>query len=140
VLCTVYFTTGSSQNMTLAMSCSNDDDSNQSIRPLNWLEVKKAEKARSLTKPSDREKLTKELDEYLNEPNEPEDSNPYLWWNSNQAKYPTIAQVARAHLGIQATSVASERLFSKCGLVVSDRRASLSAQHVEQIVFLSHNM
>jgi len=37
-------------------------------------------------------------------------------------------------------SVASERVFSKCGRVCSDRRASLKHQHVEHLVFLSHNL
>jgi len=51
-----------------------------------------------------------------------------------------VAEVAMSVLGIPATSVASERLFSKCGLVISDRRSSLSQQHVEQLVFLSQNL
>ena len=92
------------------------------------------------TRPSDREKLEAELDKFLSEPNTDENSNPYQWWASNQAAHPSIAEVARQYLSIPATSVASERVFSKCGLVASDRRASLSAQHVEQLVFLSHNL
>jgi len=137
-------TAGTSQHVTLTMSCDNDDDSAQldtdRHRPLNWLEMKKAQKARQSTRPSERLKLSDELDKYLDEPNESETSNPYLWWASNLAEYPNVAKVAKSYLNIPAISVASERVFSKCGLVVSDRRASLSAQHVEQLVFLSQNM
>ena len=39
---------------------------------------------------------------------------------------PIPESVARAHLGIPTTSVAGERVFSKCGLVCSDGRASRS--------------
>ena len=40
---------------------------------------------------------------------------------------------------VQATSTASERLFSKAGYQVWDRRSRLSAGKVEQIVFLHEN-
>lgn len=89
---------------------------------------------------SDREMLAKELDSYLESPLVDLSCNPYGWWAMNQAIYPHLAAIARHHLSIPATSVASERLFSKCGLLVSDRRASLKADNVEKIVFLSHNM
>ena len=77
---------------------------------------------------------------YMNEPNLPEDSNPLNWWRDNYSKYPSVAVVARAFWGISATSVASERVFSKCGRVCSERRSLLSPQHVEQLVCLANNL
>ena len=135
----------STGNMTLAMSCDDDSlsQSTSSTGPsMSWLEMKKAHKVRFSTRPTDRERLSKELDDYMNEANEPEDCNPLDWWSRSNslARFPTVALVARAYLAIPATSVASERLFSKCGLVISDRRASLNPAHVEQIVFLSQNL
>jgi hypothetical protein len=124
--------------MTLAMSCELDDQGQQST--VSWLEARKAEKARSSTIHTERETLTKELESYMEEPNILEHSNPFQYWAENKAKYPTVAMVARAYLGIPATSVASERVFSRCGLVCSDRRSSLSPQHVEELVFLSQNL
>ena len=106
----------------------------------NWLELKKAEKSRSTTQVSDRERMAKELGNFLDEPNEAENSDPFEWWRSNQFKYPTVAVVARLYLGIPVTSVASERIFSKCSRVCSERRSVLSPAHVEQLVFLSHNL
>jgi len=44
----------------------------------------------------------------------------YLWWATNWAAHPSFAKVARQYLSIPAASVASKRVFSKCGLVVSD--------------------
>lgn len=136
--------TPSTSSMTLAMTCDNDGSSTSATphgsSSSAWLEEKKARKARQTTRASDAEALAKELDEYIDSPCEPEDTNPFQWWATNQKKFPHVADVARAHLGIPATSVASERVFSKCGLVCSDRRASLKSQHVEHLVFLSHNL
>jgi hypothetical protein len=81
-----------------------------------------------------------ELDKFCSESDANDDVNPYEWWSKNKTKFPNMAAVARRFLGIPATSVASERIFSKCGLICSDRRAALSPQHVEQLVFLSHNL
>ena len=89
---------------------------------------------------SDRERMAKELGNFLDEPNEAENSDPFEWWRSNQFRYPTVAVVVRLYLGIPATSVASERIFSKCSRVCSERRSVLSPAHVEQLVFLSHNL
>jgi hypothetical protein len=126
--------------MTLAMQCDGDDDSAPKHRPTNWLDMKKAEKARNCTRPAHHDKLRAELDSYLAEPFIEENVNSYSWWRDNQLKYPAVAVVARAHLGIPATSVASERVFSKCGRVCAERRSLLSPQHVQQLVFLSKNM
>lgn len=130
----------SGSDMILAMSCDDGSENIQEPAPQNWLEAKKAAKARSATRLTDRERLVKELDSFLDEPNEAEDSNPLKWWQTNQSKYPTVAVVARMFLCIPATSVASERVFSKCGRVCSERRSLLSPQHVEHLVFLSQNI
>ena len=43
-------------------------------------------------------------------------------------------------LSIQATSVSRERLFSKAGLVITNRRTCLEQNFAEQLVFLRHNL
>ena len=93
---------------------------------VSWLEAKKAYKSRITSRPTGRDKLCKELDDYMHEPNELENSNSFNWWSVNKARFPNVAAVARAYLAIPATSVASERMFSKCGLVLSDRRSKIS--------------
>jgi len=47
--------------------------------------------------------------------------------------------MARKFLGVTATSVASERVFSKTGYIVSDRRALLKLNEVQQLTFLNNN-
>ena len=129
--------------MTLALTCDGDSANSSRNNPessLTWLQLKKEQKASTATTLSIHENLAEELDKFCAEPNISENTNPFEWWAFNKTKYPFVAAVAREYLAIPATSVASERIFSKCGLVCSDRRASLSPQHVEQLVFLSHNL
>jgi hAT family C-terminal dimerisation region len=70
--------------------------------------------------PSEREKLTEELDKFLAEPNEAEDINPYMWWASNQASYPSVTQVARSYRRV------GERVYLKVW-AGRFRQASLTA-------------
>lgn len=64
---------------------------------------------------------------------------PLQWWAENQCKYPSLCVVVRILLSVPATSVSSERLFSKTGQVISDRRSRLTPQHAEELCFLSQN-
>ena len=43
------------------------------------------------------------------------------------------------YLGVPVTSVASERVFSKAGQIVSQRRASLKPKRVSQILYLNND-
>jgi len=67
-------------------------------------------------------------------------THPLMWWQDNGVKYPRLVQLALMYFGITATSVASERLFSKAGETVSRRRTSLKPTSVDMFVFLSKNM
>ena len=59
------------------------------------------------------------------------------YWNDAQKRLPILSVVARKFLGITATSVASERVFSKTGYIVSDRRALLKPSKVQELTFLN---
>lgn len=48
-----------------------------------------------------------------------------------------LAVLARKYLCITATSVPSERVFSKGGKIVTDDRRCLTGEHVEELIFLS---
>lgn len=65
--------------------------------------------------------------------------DPLAWWKANEARYPTLAKVAKSFLCIPATSTPSERLFSAAGIIVSKLRASLSSEHVDMLTFLHSN-
>ncbi|GLD95989.1 hypothetical protein PINS_up004667 [Pythium insidiosum] len=55
------------------------------------------------------------------------------WFRANKMVYPRIELMARDFLAIPATSVPSERAFSKAGCVVTERRARLGSESVSAI-------
>ena len=79
-----------------------------------------------------------EVKMYCRELNLPRKDDPLLWWMTNQAKYPLVSKVAFKYLGIPATSVPSERLFSKAGELVSKRRNRLKP-NVDLLLFLNQD-
>ncbi|XP_062585055.1 E3 SUMO-protein ligase ZBED1-like [Saccostrea cucullata] len=48
--------------------------------------------------------------------------NPLAWWKENEVYFPKLARLARTYFCVQATSVASERVFSTTGDIVSATR------------------
>ena len=49
--------------------------------------------------------------------------------------YPVLSKLARKYLSIPASSASVERLFSVCGAIIHARRARLSANTVEALLF-----
>lgn len=84
----------------------------------------------------DANESTIELNRYL--ALEVDDVDPYLWWRENREKFPTLAVLARKYLAVPATSVASERIFSYAGGIVTDNRNRLRDNAVSDIVFCHH--
>ena len=64
---------------------------------------------------------------------------PLQWWKSKEEVYPTLSEVALKYLAVQATSAASERLFSEAKLVLTDKRNRLKDDNVEDVIFLHSN-
>jgi len=61
-------------------------------------------------------------------------TNPLDWWRTNgAARYPQLVTLAVKYLGIPATSVPSERIFSKTGEILNRRRASLKPPNLVKI-------
>jgi hypothetical protein len=59
------------------------------------------------------------------------------WWKNQEKEFKHLS-IARHVLCVPATSASSERTFSAAGLVVHERRTSLSSESVDSILFL-HN-
>lgn len=85
--------------------------------------------------------LDEELDRYLAELTINKvtlDSNPLEWWKVHQYQFPTLALAAREALALQATSVQSERLFSKIGLLYQNKlRNRLSGESAERSALIA---
>ena len=65
--------------------------------------------------------------------------HPLSWWRENEGRFPTLSTLARSLLCIPATSTPSERIFSAAGNICSQKRASLTRDHVDMLTFLSMN-
>jgi hypothetical protein len=97
--------------------------------------VTKVEPARSL-----KSKTEHEIINYKSEDHMPLDSNPLLWWKVHQNTYPLLANLAQKYLSIPATSVASERVFSTAGDLVTAQRSCLACDQVDRLIFLKKNL
>jgi hypothetical protein len=65
--------------------------------------------------------------------------DPLKWWHENRLRFPNVALVARQLLGVPATSVASERAFSKAGDIITKKRNRLGPTKAEMVLFLMEN-
>ena len=61
------------------------------------------------------------------------------YWRNASQRLPLLSGVALKYLGIPATLVPSERVFSSIGYIISNRRASLKPAKVNQLSFLHYN-
>lgn len=97
--------------------------------------VTKVEPAKSL-----KSRVEHEIVNYKCEESMPLDSDPLLWWKVHQKAYPLLAHLAQKYLSIPATSVASERVFSTAGDLVTAQRSCLSCEQVDKLIFLKKNL
>ena len=83
--------------------------------------------------------ITSEISHYKAEKPVKLNENILLWWKARKDTYPNLSEVAR-YLGIVATSVPSERLFSVAGNTVNTKHAALDPSNVNKLVFPHTNM
>jgi hypothetical protein len=77
------------------------------------------------------------VNQYLEMPYLERKEDPLAFWDERKHLMPGLAKMANKYLCIPATSVPSERLFSKAGLVTNDRRNRLNPKKLDQILFLN---
>lgn len=80
-----------------------------------------------------------ELDKFIEEPLLKRTCDPLEWWNQRRVVYPRLYSFVLKRLCIPATSVPCERIFSKAGYVLTERRNRLTSSHLSMIMFLNHN-
>ncbi|CAH1114768.1 unnamed protein product [Psylliodes chrysocephalus] len=79
-----------------------------------------------------------EVREYLEKPPISRSENPIEYWKNYQCNY--LKQIAFKYLAVPATSVPSERVFSKAGLVMTDRRNRIKPKNLDCLIFMKSNM
>jgi len=67
-------------------------------------------------------------------------SDVQRFWKEHEWQLPKMADIARQLLSVPATSTSSERVFSVCGAVFTERRCRLTAANLEKLVLLKYNM
>lgn len=77
-----------------------------------------------------------EISGYLRLPIEALECNPIDWWQRHSIMYPNIAPFALKLLCILATSVPSERLFSKAGETMTQKRNHLQGKRLSKLLLL----
>ena len=85
-----------------------------------------------------KEKIEREMSRYIAEPSEKTDS--LVWWRKMEPIFPYLSVLARKYLCVPASSVPCERIFSITGHLVCRRRAALSPENINMLVFLNRNL
>lgn len=78
-----------------------------------------------------------ELKLYCEQPRLNRHSDPLRWWKMQSMRLPKLSKLAKQILAVPATSVPSERVFSKAGELISARRSRLGKDSVDKILFLN---
>lgn len=80
-----------------------------------------------------------EVQRYLEEPILKRNDNPLEWWQKHKYNYPYLSILARKTLCCLGSSVPCERVFSKAGLIITDRRCRLKSKKAQMLLFLNQN-
>ena len=80
-----------------------------------------------------------ETDRYLTEHNIKVKSDPFTWWKERELIYPKLFKLAMQYLSVPASSVPCERVFSKAGNIMTQKRNRLSSMKLKEIIFIQHN-
>jgi hypothetical protein len=83
---------------------------------------------------------TIELDKYIAGPMLPSISDPLHWWNDRKALFPRLYTVVKKGFCVVATSVACERIFSKTGQILSEKRSRMKSSKLSTLFFLNANL
>ncbi|XP_073835857.1 E3 SUMO-protein ligase ZBED1-like [Musca autumnalis] len=123
---------GKSNKTSLATSTTCETDTKQPL--LKFLEHKKANKTRTT-----RVDAIVTIRQYIENENTPTESDPLQYWSVNGNEMSALQNCAIRYLCIPATSTESERMFSKAGSIISDRRTCLKSKNVDMLLFLNKN-
>jgi len=82
-----------------------------------------------------------EMLKYLSSPVIDRKQCPITWWfKIGQKQYPLLFEASKKYLCLIATSVPSERVFSKAGNILNKKRSLLGKETANKLVILHSNM
>lgn len=115
---------------------SSDDDTEQADNLWSFHKELVSKKA-SENSEENNERMPTDLKHFLNQPTIPLQENIFQFWKVHRIMYPHIAKIAEPYLSLVATSVPSERLFSKAGNIMTAKRNRLKGTKLQQLLFLN---
>ncbi len=67
--------------------------------------------------------------------------DPHQWWKNRQSDgvMLPVVQIVKRYFCIPATSVPSEQMFCKAGLIISKQRNALKPENADMLIFLNKN-
>ena len=77
-----------------------------------------------------------EVSRYIAEGNIENGASPLTWWKGRKEKYPKLSCLARKYLAVQASSTASERVFSLMGNILTKKRLRTTSENFKKLAFL----
>ncbi|XP_050062310.1 E3 SUMO-protein ligase ZBED1-like [Aphis gossypii] len=80
------------------------------------------------------------MKQYMNMPYQHLNCNIVEYWRDHKSLLHPLSEIALKYIMIPATSVPSERIFSKAGQIMSARRNRLLPDNLDTLVFLNKNM
>nr|CAI5831000.1 unnamed protein product [Callosobruchus analis] len=80
-----------------------------------------------------------ELQRYLGDGVLSRNKNPLDWWRENQYNYPYLSRLVRSKCCALGTSVPCERIFSKAGNILNERRTRLNYKTLKHLLFINVN-
>ena len=119
-------------------SSDNDDDEEEEQLSLWRRRTMILEKRRADLIENKRMVAEEEVESYIQE--ELTDTDPCIWWQSHESKFPNLAKLFRMKCNKVATSVPSDELFTEQGIELRERKKMLSLNKAERIVFLHANL
>lgn len=84
--------------------------------------------------------VTLMMRQYLEMPHLERTKHPLEFWKKYKQTFPELYEISLKYLCVPATSVPSERVFSKTGQITNDRRNRLSPKNLDYIIFLNSNL
>ena len=123
-------------NILLEASNSVIQSEKENFRP----KASKIRQIRGILSECESEKKGDLIDEYILIVSTEEDVDcPLVFWAKWESHLPGLAKLAKKYLGIQASSAACERMFSKAGHIFSLKRRRISIALFTALTFLKLN-
>lgn len=115
---------------------SSDDDSEQADSLWSVHNELVTKKAATQNSEQTDERMPTDLKHYLSYPTIPLGDDTLKYWDIVGNMYPNLKKIAQPYLSLVATSVPSERLFSKAGNIMTEKRNRLKGEKLQQLLFL----